>query len=645
MKKKMFAILMSVALGAALFTGCGAAENAAESAASEAASAVSEAADAAEEAVSEAADAAEEAVSEAADAAEEAVSEAAEAASDAAEAVSEAAEDAEAPADTAEGEAAASDQELLVVSFGTTFDNSRTITIGGIENALREAYPNFKVRRAFTADLVIERIEEASGVKIDNVTEALDRAVEDGIKTLVVQPTHLMSGFEYTDLSEALKEYEDKIDTIVLSDPLLTDDSDFEAVANAIVDKTASYDDGETAIVFMGHGTEAESNGVYAKMQETLTGLGKENYYIGTVEAEPSLEDVMAAIDGKGYKKVVLSPLMVVAGDHANNDMAGDEEDSWKTQLEAAGYEVTCVLEGLGQNYDIQSLYVKHAAAAIEAAGASVDKNVAVDTVSEVNSDKAILAVSFGTTFDNSRNITIGGIENALRESFPEYQVRRAFTADLVIERIAEASGVKIDNVTEALDRAVEDGIKELIVQPTHLMNGFEYTDLRDALENYTDKFDKLVLSDPLLTDDSDFEAVANAIVDRTASYDDGETAIVFMGHGTEAESNGVYAKMQETLAGLDKANYYIGTVEAEPSLEDVMAAIDGKGYKRVVLRPLMVVAGDHANNDMAGDEEDSWKTVLEGAGYEVVPVLQGLGQVSEIQQIYVAHAKAAIEA
>lgn len=263
----------------------------------------------------------------------------------------------------------------------------------------------------------------------------------------------------------------------------------------------------------------------------------------------------------------------------------------------------------------------------------------------QTRSDAAILVVSFGTSYNDSRDITIGAIEEAIAEACPEYEVRRAFTSQIIIDKLKERDGLEIDNVGEALDRAVADGIRELLVQPTHLMNGYEYTDLAVELTGYLDKFDRVVLGQPLLTSDEDFDGVIKAITGRTASYDDGETAICFMGHGTEADSNGVYARLQEKLTEGGYENYYIGTVEAEPSLEDVIAALEAKGgYKKVVLEPLMVVAGDHANNDMAGDEEDSWKTVLEQEGYEVECILEGLGQLSAIQELYVEHIKAAIE-
>ena len=174
-------------------------------------------------------------------------------------------------------------------------------------------------------------------------------------------------------------------------------------------------------------------------------------------------------------------------------------------------------------------------------------------------------------------------------------------------------------------------------------MNGYEYTDLVNELAQYSDAFEQIAVGEPLLTSDEDFQAVAKAIVDATAEYDDGKTAIVFMGHGTEADSNGVYAQMQTVLKDMGASNYFIGTVEATPSLDDVLKMVQEGDYTRVVLEPLMVVAGDHANNDMAGDEEDSWKSVFTAAGYEVEVVLRGLGEMEDIQKLYVAHAQAAI--
>ena len=303
------------------------------------------------------------------------------------------------------------EKELLVVSFGTSFNDSRRLTIGAIEKDLQEAFPDYSVRRAFTSQIIIDHVKERDGEVIDNVTEALDRAVANGVKTLVVQPTHLMHGFEYNDLVNEIANYADAFEKIVISEPLLNTDEDFQKVAEAVTARTKEYDDGETAICFMGHGTEADSNGVYAKMQELITSLGYENYYVGTVEATPSLEDVLALVQAGEYKKVVLEPLMVVAGDHANNDMAGDEEDSWKSVFEAAGYEVECILEGLGQNADVRAIYVEHCKEAVEEAELVADASEMTE-VKDVVEDgmKPILASSiedgvYDITVDSSSSM------------------------------------------------------------------------------------------------------------------------------------------------------------------------------------------------------------------------------------------------
>ena len=255
--------------------------------------------------------------------------------------------------------------EILVVSFGTSYNDSRRETIGAIEQAIeddvkKEHDGSWSVRRAFTSQIIIDHVNERDNEKIDNVTEALDRAVDNNVENLVVVPTHLMDGHEYTDLQDELGNYADAFQSIAVSTPLLTDDADFSAVAEAMTSELADYDDGETAIVLMGHGTDADSNSVYEKMQGVLSDMGKENFFIGTVEATPTLDDVLEMVKAGSYKRVVLKPMMVVSGDHANNDMAGDDDDSWRNVFQNEGYEVECILKGLGQNEAIQQLYVEH---------------------------------------------------------------------------------------------------------------------------------------------------------------------------------------------------------------------------------------------------------------------------------------------
>lgn len=271
---------------------------------------------------------------------------------------------------------------------------------------------------------------------------------------------------------------------------------------------------------------------------------------------------------------------------------------------------------------------------------ASLDDPLNQDGIGE----DELLVVSFGTSFNDSRRLTIGAIEKAMTEAFPDWSVRRGFTSQIIIDHVKSRDGEIIDNMTEALDRAAANGVKRLVVQPTHLMDGLEYNDVVDEISQYADAFTSIAVGKPILISDEDFSAVADAMVDCTKEYDDGKTAICWMGHGTEAGSNAVYAKMQDVLTGKGYQNYFVGTVEASPTVEDVLALVKAGNYERVVLRPMMIVAGDHANNDMAGDDGDTWKSLFEAEGFEVVTELKGLGELPAIQNLLVAHAKAAMD-
>ena len=281
------------------------------------------------------------------------------------------------------------ENELLVVSFGTSFNDSRAKDIGGIEKALQAANPDWSVRRAFTAQIIINHVQARDGEKIDNVDQALERAVKNGVKQLIIQPTHLMHGAEYKELTEAVESYKDKFESVKIAEPLLGEvgsdatviNADKAAVAEAITAeavKTAEYDSldavaaDSTAFVFMGHGTSDEAKISYSQMQTQMEKLGYKNVFIGTVEGEPeetSCESVIEKIKAAGYKNVVLRPLMVVAGDHANNDMAGDDDDSWLSQFEASKNfdSVKTQIAGLGEIDAIQQLYAAHTKAAMDA--------------------------------------------------------------------------------------------------------------------------------------------------------------------------------------------------------------------------------------------------------------------------------------
>ena len=282
------------------------------------------------------------------------------------------------------------ENELLVVSFGTSYNDSRVNDIKSIEDALQEAYPDWSVRRAFTAQIIINHIQARDGEKIDNMTQALERAVANGVKNLVVQPTHLMHGAEYDEMCAAIDEYRDQFESVSIAEPLLGEvgsdatviNADKEAVAKAVTaaaveasgfDSLEAAKEAGAAFVLLGHGTAHVARVSYSQMSTQMQQLGYENVFIGTVEGEPeetACESVIEKVRAAGYTTVILRPLMVVAGDHANNDMAGSDDDSWKPMFEDAGFTVDCQIAGLGGIAEIQALYIAHTQAAIDSLNA-----------------------------------------------------------------------------------------------------------------------------------------------------------------------------------------------------------------------------------------------------------------------------------
>lgn len=256
---------------------------------------------------------------------------------------------------------------ILVVSFGTSYNDSREKTIGAIEEDIAAAFPGWSVRRAFTSRMIIKKLKERDGYHVDTIEEALDCAVKDGIRRLILQPTHLMDGNEYMKVAEMADAWQTKFECLAIGVPLLYSESDIQSVIQVITEDTKSFNDGQTAICLMGHGSDADANVIYSDFQQKLRAASHRNYYIGTVEADPTLEQLLEQVQSGGnYEKVLLQPLMVVAGDHANNDMAGEEDDSWKSTFEKAGYDVTCIIKGLGELAGIRRIYVRHVKNCIE---------------------------------------------------------------------------------------------------------------------------------------------------------------------------------------------------------------------------------------------------------------------------------------
>jgi sirohydrochlorin cobaltochelatase len=262
--------------------------------------------------------------------------------------------------------------------------------------------------------------------------------------------------------------------------------------------------------------------------------------------------------------------------------------------------------------------------------------------VNTTAAEKVMLVVSFGTSFNQSRHDTIGGIEAAFKAAFPDYQIRRAFTAQIIIDKLAERDKLNIDNIEQAMDRLVLDKVKEVVIQPTTVLAGYEYDDVIAAISPYADKFESFKVGKPLLMDDSDYDAVADVVLSELKEFEAAGTDVLLMGHGTHHEANATYPRFENLLREKGHDDIFVGTVEGGVLIEDLQPLLKEKGTKKVVLRPLMIVAGDHANNDMAGEEE-SWKSILTADGYEVETVIEGLGQIKAIQDLFVKHAQDAI--
>ncbi len=352
------------------------------------------------------------------------------------------------------------ENEILVVSFGTSFNDSRAQDISGVEKAIAAQYPDWSVRRAFTAQIIINHVRARDGEKIDNVEQALERAVSNGVKNLVVQPTHLMHGAEYDELKDALEGYADKFESVTVAEPLLGEvgndatviNQDKKAVAEAVVEAAVgsagygSLSDAEAdgaAFVFMGHGTAHTAKVSYSQMATQMKELGYKNVFIGTVEGEPeetACENVIEDVREAGYRKVILRPLMVVAGDHANNDMAGDDDDSWKSMFTASGAfdEIDCQIEGLGRIDAIQKLYIAHIKDALETAGLSAGSADAATVAAladgeyqaRFKSDSSMFKVN--EAYDDMGTLTVKNGEMVIHISLPSENIVNLFpgTAD-----------------------------------------------------------------------------------------------------------------------------------------------------------------------------------------------------------------------
>jgi len=253
------------------------------------------------------------------------------------------------------------------------------------------------------------------------------------------------------------------------------------------------------------------------------------------------------------------------------------------------------------------------------------------------NGKSAILVVSFGTSYNDTRKVTIEATENKIKDAFPDYDVYRAFTAQIIIDKLKARDNLVIDNVKEAMERLKKEKYSEVYIQPLHIINGAEYDDLIEETNEYKDYFNILKVGKPLLTTEDDYKKVIDAIKDKFENLNDNE-AIAFMGHGTHHIANAQYSELAYMIHDEGYKNVFVGTVEGYPSIDNVIRKLKENNIEKVTLMPFMLVAGDHANNDMAGDEEDSWKTILKKEGFEVETYIHGLGEIDAIRDIYIEH-------
>jgi sirohydrochlorin cobaltochelatase len=239
-------------------------------------------------------------------------------------------------------------------------------------------------------------------------------------------------------------------------------------------------------------------------------------------------------------------------------------------------------------------------------------------------------------------------IEKQIEEAYPDWEVRRAFTSRMIIKKLAQRDGEKIDYISEAIERLILDGIKTVVIQPTLITNGTEYDDIAKIVSEYRCNFHSLSLGKPLLTSNEDYGCVADTIertlIPEAESIAGKGTAVIMMGHGSEHYANSSYSQLYLKLLLSGFPNVFITTVEGFPDFDDTIALMENRGYKDVVLFPFMLVAGDHANNDMAGEEEDSLRSVMEGRGYNVNAVVKGMGEYIEFRDLFLAHVKDAME-
>ena len=266
----------------------------------------------------------------------------------------------------ADAEAEDSKKAILVVSFGTTYEDTRKVTIDAVEEKIRNTFPDYEVRKAFTSRIIVKKLADRDGLQVDTEKQALEKLIDEGYNEVIIQPLYMEAGDEYEKLMKVVAQYEGSFDKITVGRPVLyytgqkgEKPDDYMIAIQALKAQLPNMGPRD-AVALMGHGGVNPSNTAYAALQLKLRDAGMNNVFVFTVEGYPTIENLIAELKAKNVEQVTLMPFMVVAGDHANNDMAGDDKDSFKSQLIAAGFKVNAYLHGLGENVGIQDIYVQH---------------------------------------------------------------------------------------------------------------------------------------------------------------------------------------------------------------------------------------------------------------------------------------------
>lgn len=529
-------------------------------------------------------------------------------------------------------------------NYRAVFDN--------IESKITEIYENYDIQHIFFRQIMIDKTTKKEKKLYYEIEKTMDRLAAEGVSEVVIQPDFIMNGYEYEKIRDDLKPYTNLFLTLKIGRPLLSTMEDYDAVIKILSEEAeanakaqiAEYTKKNTAIIFWSYGTDHYVNATYSQMDSQFKSKGYENIFVITTEGYPSLNDMIVNIAESEYDNIVLLPLMIRKEEDAKNQMMGKTEEDLKTKLQEKGFQVYSIQKGIEEYQGIQNLFITHIQEAIEAEPKKTEK-ITIKHRKTDAAKQAILVVSFGTSYQESREKTIGAVEKKIKEEFLNYSIFRAFTSQMIINKLKKRDKEKIFNIPQAMQHLLDERYGSVIIQPTYVMNGYEYEEMLQKIAPFQKCFNHIAIGTPLLTKEKDYDTVTEILAEEAITeakkiikeYFE-STAIIFMGHGTEHYANAAYSKLNSKFKTFGYDNIFVTTVEGYPSFKDTISWIDKDKYKNVILFPLMIVAGDHANHDMAGQQEGSLKMLLEKEGFQVYSVLKGIGEYKKIQELFARH-------